>query len=131
MSQIPRPRRALVVDDSFAVRRYHAAVLGQAGLAADLAEDGAAGLEQALARSYDAFLIDVNMPRMDGYTLVRQLREHGITAPILMVSTESGRDRELALAAGADAYLLKPLSYEALVGCLGSTASEPGGQSTE
>jgi len=125
VSQIPEPRRALVVDDSFAVRCYHAAVLGQAGLAADLAEDGAAGLERALAGTYDAILVDVNMPRMDGCTLVRRLREHGVTAPIVMVSTESGRDRELALAAGADAYLIKPLSYEALAGCLGLPGGQP------
>lgn len=103
--------RILIVDDSASVRGYHRAVLAGPGWVIEEAANGYEALEKALRHSYDLFLVDVNMPQMDGYELVRQLRElpEYRTAPVVLVTTEAGEeDRRAGFAAGANAYLVKP-----------------------
>ena len=111
------PRRALVVDDAPTVRMYHGGILRQAGFDVDEAVNGFEALEMLLAGSYALLLVDVNMPQMDGYTLVQRLRSAPVScaAPVVTISTESGdADAEAAYRAGANLYLVKPVAPDAL-----------------
>ncbi|QGP90878.1 Chemotaxis protein CheY [Neomoorella glycerini] len=109
--------KVLIVDDSSAVRAYHAAVLQGCGFAVDVAANGYEGLEKICAADYDVLLVDVNMPSMHGYELVKEIRktERGQSMGIIMISTEAGpHDRLAAYKAGADLYLVKPVDPEEL-----------------
>ena len=112
------PKRVLVVDDAVTVRMYHRHVLEAVGLRVDEAANGYEGLEKALSDSYDLFLVDVNMPKMDGYTMVWKLRAGdgpNADAPVMMISTEAeARDSAKAYLAGANFYLTKPAKPEDL-----------------
>ena len=110
--------RVLVVDDAATVRLYHTKLLADAGFAAAEAANGLEAVEAALATAFDLFVVDVNMPKMDGYTCVETLRSEtvGTAAPILMISTEDRPgDADRAYAAGANLYLVKPVSVGRLV----------------
>jgi two-component system chemotaxis response regulator CheY len=107
--------RILIVDDAATVRMYHRKILSDAGWQVEEAVNGVEALEKVHANGsghdYDFFVVDVNMPRLDGYSFVRELRRLGIEkqAPVLMVSTESGsQDASAAFDAGANGYLVKP-----------------------
>jgi two-component system chemotaxis response regulator CheY len=108
----------LVVDDALTVRMYHRQILESAGFVVEEAANGYEGLERALQTAYSLFLIDINMPKMDGYSLVRALRarDESRAAPIIMISTEAeAQDRDLAYVAGANVYLVKPVRPEDLI----------------
>ena len=110
--------RILVVDDATTVRMYYRDVLEQAGFAVEEAVNGFEGLEKAMAESFDLVLVDVNMPKMDGYAFLRRGRTlpELQAVPAVMISTESGpQDRDRAYAAGANLYLVKPVRPEVLV----------------
>ena len=105
----------LVIDDAATVRMYHRKMLGDAGWQIEEAVNGLEALEKVANQPKDApfdlFVVDINMPKMDGYTFVRELRRLGTpgTAPVLMVSTESQmQDATAARDAGANGYLVKP-----------------------
>ena len=103
-------KRILVVDDSLTVRMYHKQILEKDGYVCDEAENGMEALEKAQLTKYDLFLVDINMPVLDGYSFVKRLREgEGNLAPVIMVSTESEEmDMDLAYESGASTYLIKP-----------------------
>jgi two-component system chemotaxis response regulator CheY len=107
----------LVIDDAATVRMYHRHILEGAGYQVDEAINGIEALEKALVQNYDLFLVDINMPKLDGYGFLRQLRSQDITqAPAIMVSTESAKNDEmLAYNAGANLYLIKPTKPDELV----------------
>jgi two-component system, chemotaxis family, chemotaxis protein CheY len=107
--------RILVVDDAATVRLYHRKILGDAGWQTDEASNGIEALERVLAQdagsSFELYVVDVNMPRMDGYGFVRALRLLAARhqAPVVMVSTEAqSQDASAAFDAGANGYLVKP-----------------------
>ncbi|MCJ2017355.1 MULTISPECIES: response regulator [unclassified Methylobacterium] len=109
--------RILVVDDATTVRMYYRDVLEEAGFTVEEAVNGFEGLEKAVAESFDLVLVDVNMPKMDGYAFLRQGRTMPElqAVPAVMISTESAaQDRERAYAAGANLYLVKPVRPEVL-----------------
>jgi len=109
--------RIMIVDDAATVRMYHRELVEALGHEAVEAENGIEALEKALGRSWALFLVDVNMPKMDGYRLVQELRQRKELAavPVVMVSTEAeAGDRERAWAAGANHYLVKPVRPETL-----------------
>ncbi|SDN06649.1 two-component system, chemotaxis family, response regulator CheY [Methylobacterium phyllostachyos] len=109
--------RILVVDDATTVRMYYRDVLEEAGFAVEEAVNGFEGLEKAVAESFDLILVDVNMPKMDGYAFLRQGRTMPElqAVPAVMISTESAaQDRDRAYAAGANLYLVKPVRPEVL-----------------
>lgn len=111
-------RRVLVVDDSLTARAYCAKVLGGAGFVVEEAANGYEALEKCLSTSYDLLIVDVNMPKMSGYELVRELRREISTAntPIVMISTEAEEtDRLEGYRSGANLFLVKPVAPEALV----------------
>ncbi len=108
-------KRVLVVDDSKTVRYYHRDILLQAGHSVVEAENGMEALEKLAGDSFDMFLVDINMPIMDGYTFVDKLREQNTDAPVIMISTEAEqRDREQAYKLGATAYFIKPVKPDEL-----------------
>ncbi len=109
--------RVLIVDDAPTVRMYHGEILRSLGFDVDEAGNGLEALELALGTSYDLFVIDINMPQMDGYTLVERLRssEVGTDAPVVTISTEAGPgDATAAFRAGANHYLVKPVAPDVL-----------------
>lgn len=107
----------LVIDDAATVRMYHRHILENAGYAVDEAINGIEALEKALEKAYDLFLVDINMPKLDGYGFLRQLRSQEITqAPAIMVSSEAEKNDELlAYNAGANLYLVKPTKPDELL----------------
>jgi two-component system chemotaxis response regulator CheY len=110
-------KRILIVDDAATVRLYHRHLLAGLGYEVDEAFNGLEALEKALSRPYDLYLVDVNMPQLDGYGFLRELRSQDLPqGPAIMISTEAAaRDEELALRAGANGYLVKPTQPAALV----------------
>jgi two-component system, chemotaxis family, chemotaxis protein CheY len=110
-------KRILIVDDAATVRMYHRSILDTAGYAVDEAVNGIEALEKSLQTAFDLYVVDINMPKLDGYGFLRELRAQDIVqAPAIMVSTEAAsNDRTQAYAAGANAYLVKPLRPEQLL----------------
>jgi len=99
----------LIIDDSLTVRMYHKQILTKAGHQCDEAENGQEALERAEIKHYDLFVVDINMPILDGYSFVKKLREKRDINPVIMVSTEAEtKDKKLAYENGASFYLIKP-----------------------
>jgi two-component system chemotaxis response regulator CheY len=120
-------KRILIVDDAATVRMYHRAILEAAGYTVDEAVNGIEALEKALTSSYDLFLVDVNMPKMDGYAFLRELRGDGaLQAPAVMISTEAELvDRTRAYEAGANFYMIKPTRPDSLTAHVRVLLGEP------
>ena len=108
----------LAVDDSASMRRMVAFTLTGAGYTVIEAADGQEAYDKARNQRVDLVLADQNMPRMDGITLVRQLRQlpHYAVTPILMLTTESSSEMKAqGKAAGATGWLVKPFDPERLI----------------
>ena len=108
----------LTVDDSASIRRMLTMTLKAAGHDVEQACDGVDGINKAKQKKYDALLVDVNMPKMDGITMIRQLR--GIInyahTPMLILTTEASLERKLeGREAGATGSMVKPFDPETLV----------------
>jgi two-component system chemotaxis response regulator CheY len=110
-------KRILIIDDAATVRMYHRNILQEAGYAVEEAVNGMEALEKALQSVFDLYLVDVNMPKLDGYGFLRELRTQDIPqAPAIMISTEATEaDRKRAYAAGANLYMVKPIQPEQLL----------------
>ena len=101
----------LIVDDDEAVRSTLYKVIKSNGLNADLASSGEQALEMTSLTHYDLILLDVNMPGMDGFTVVQKLRSRGIKIPIIIVSgRQEDYDTLYGLDIGADDYITKPFN---------------------
>jgi len=115
----PAKAKVLVVDDSSLVRLYYRSALEPPGFEVKQAINGIEAMEKVLWESFDLVIVDVNMPRMDGFTFLRSLRSGSAdvaTLPALMISTESGeQDIAEARVAGANFYLVKPVAEAELV----------------
>ncbi len=108
--------RVLVVEDYPPVRDAVAEALAEAGFAADRAADGEEGLWLAEQHAYDAIVLDLMLPRVDGMTIIRRLRAGGSPTPILILTARDGvDDRVRGLDAGADDYLVKPFALAELL----------------
>lgn len=110
-------KRILVVDDAATVRMYHRAILESAGFTVAEAVNGIEALEKALQTPFDFYLVDVNMPKQDGYGFLRELRQQDIPqAPAVMISTQAqAKDRTKAYVAGANYYMTKPIKPQDLL----------------
>jgi two-component system chemotaxis response regulator CheY len=110
-------KRILIVDDAATVRLYHRNILESAGYAVEEAVNGIEALEKALQTPFDLYVVDINMPKLDGYGFLKEIRSQDVVqAPAIMVSTEAEeKDRSKAYAAGANLYLIKPVKPEALL----------------
>ncbi len=111
--------RILIVEDNKLLAETLADLLEENSYLADTANDGNAGLDYALSNIYDAIILDVMLPRMNGYELVRRLRERNNSTPVLMLTAKCDlEDRVLGLNLGADYYLTKPFANAELLACL-------------
>jgi DNA-binding response OmpR family regulator len=108
--------RLLLVDDESRLTVALKKGLTADGFVVDVAADGVEGLERAGREAYDAVVLDVMLPRLSGYEVVRRLRATGNWVPVLMLSAKDGEhDQADALDDGADDYLTKPFSYVVLL----------------
>jgi two-component system OmpR family response regulator len=108
--------RVLVVEDEKKLAGLLARGLREEGYAADIAERGEEALWMADAVAYDAILLDVMLPGLDGFAICKRLREAGVWSPVLMLTARDAvDDRVTGLDAGADDYLSKPFSFEELL----------------
>ena len=119
-------KRILVVDDAATVRMYHRGILESAGFVVEEAYNGIEALEKALQSPFDLYVVDVNMPKLDGYGFLRELRARDIPqAPAIMISTEeAGKDQAQAYRSGANAYLVKPIKPKQLLESVGLLLGE-------
>jgi DNA-binding response OmpR family regulator len=108
--------RILIVEDETPMRTALADLLSAEGYRALTASDGASGLERALAEKPDLILLDVMMPKLDGFALCAELRRLANAVPVLMLTAKGQiEDRVNGLDAGADDYLVKPFSTDELL----------------
>lgn len=108
--------RALLVEDDGVIAEQIAAVLGRERFNVDVAPDGERGLDEALLHSYNLIILDVMLPRRDGWSVCDELRRLGVTTPILMLTArDSVDDRVRGLEGGADDYLAKPFDVRELL----------------
>lgn len=108
--------KIMLVDDSRTIRNIEKNVLSQLGLTDTVeAGDGMEALSKVADGMPDLFLIDWNMPNMDGLTLVKHIREKDKQVPIIMVTTEAEKARVIeAIKAGVNNYLVKPFTADVL-----------------
>src|SRR5882724_4497741 len=108
--------RILIVEDELPMRTALEDCLAGEGFRVITAADGERGLERALKEKPDLLLLDVMMPRLDGFALCAELRRLGHAIPVLMLTAKGQvRDRVNGLDAGADDYLVKPFSTDELL----------------
>lgn len=111
--------RILLVEDEKPLSAAIVKMLEQEHFALDAAYTGPDGLDCALSGIYDAIVLDVMLPGMDGFAVLRALRQQGVSTPVLMLTARGGvQDRVQGLNLGADYYLPKPFERSELVACL-------------
>ncbi len=105
-------KKVLIIDDGITMRMFYRDVLEKAGFAVEEAANGVEGLERMLGGRFDLIVVDINMPKMDGYEFVAQLRKDPacLAIPVMTVSTEDQEhDKVRAYEAGANFYMVKPV----------------------
>ena len=108
--------RILVIEDSVPIARAVQTMLEAQKFAANVVSDGQTGLDHLLRQSYDAAIVDVGLPGMDGFTVARTARAEGVQTPILMLTARDAvEDRVAGLDCGADDYLVKPFVEDELI----------------
>jgi len=118
----------LLVEDDVKIASFIIKGLRSAGYAVDHALDGAAGLDLALSEPYDGVVIDIMLPKRDGLSLIRELREQKVNTPALILSAKgSVDDRVKGLETGADDYLTKPFAFSELLARVQALIRRAGG----
>src|ERR1035437_9417352 len=108
--------RLLIIEDEYAMRTALAGCLEAADYRVITADDGEQGLQKAVDEKPDLILLDIMMPKLDGYVLCAELRRLGLATPVLMLTAKGQvEDRVTGLDAGADDYLIKPFSTDELL----------------
>ena len=111
--------RALIVEDDRALARTLGEMLKSAYFESDISYDGESGLDNGLSDTYDLIVLDIMLPKKDGFSIAKELRRAKIDTPILMLTarTETG-DKVRGLDSGADYYLTKPFEMSELLACV-------------
>lgn len=108
--------KILLAEDEPKIGTYLQKGLSEAGFSVDLTDNGADALQQVLHDHYDLLILDVMMPGLDGWAVLRALREHGEELPVLFLTARDGvEDRVKGLELGADDYLTKPFAFSELL----------------
>jgi DNA-binding response OmpR family regulator len=108
--------RVLLVEDSERLRRSVGTGLRKAGYAVDLAADGEEGLWYAQGNDYDVIVLDLMLPKVDGLSVLRRLRDSGKNTHVLILTArDTIEDRVLGLQTGSDDYLVKPFAFDELL----------------
>ena len=111
--------RILIVEDEKRLAETLADIITQNKDIADICHDGKNGLNNALSGIYDAIILDVMLPELNGFDVVREMRKNGNTTPVLMLTAKTELDDRLSgLNNGADYYLTKPFETPELLACL-------------
>lgn len=109
------PMRLLYAEDEDSLRELTAQRLTEAGYSVDACSDGREALDYLAVTEYDAVILDLLMPKLDGLSVLRQMRREGKKTPVLLLTAKgSVADRVEGLDSGADDYLVKPFSFEEL-----------------
>ncbi|HIP40861.1 MAG TPA: response regulator transcription factor [Desulfocapsa sulfexigens] len=108
--------RILVVEDDRKIASFLEKGLRESGFSVDVCHDGIEGLSLALTEPYEAAVVDIMLPGLDGLTLIEKIRAKGITMPLLILSArQSVDDRIEGLQRGGDDYMVKPFSFNELL----------------
>ena len=108
--------RLLVVEDEKKVASFIKKGLQEEGYAVDLASDGKTGLTMGLDGVHDLIILDINLPRMDGLSVLQELRKRKVTTPVLLLTVRAAiEDKVIGLDTGADDYLTKPFAFQELL----------------
>lgn len=124
--------RVLLIEDDLKLASFIVKGLNEAGFAVDHSADGEDGLHMASSEPYDAAIVDIMLPKLDGLSLIDELRRRKITTPLIILSAKrSVEDRIQGLQTGSDDYLVKPFAFSELLARLqalirrASGAAEP------
>ena len=118
--------RILYVEDEKYLADAVIHVLDKSGIAVDWADDGETGLDMAVKPIYDAIVLDVMLPKMSGFDILKTIREHNIKTPVIMLSALSQvEDKIKGLNIGADDYLAKPFKTQELIARLNALTRRP------
>ncbi len=124
--------RLLIVEDEVRLADTLRQLLNGQGYTADVCYDGVSGLDNAMTGIYDLMVLDVMLPGINGFQVVKKLREAGVATPVLMLTAKSDvSDRIHGLDCGADYYLTKPFEPEELLACVRTLLRRSGGQLQE
>ena len=124
--------RLLIVEDEVRLADTLRQLLNRQGYTADVCYNGVSGLDNAMTGIYDLMVLDVMLPGMNGFQVVKKLREAGVATPVLMLTAKSDvSDRIHGLDCGADYYLTKPFEPEELLACVRTLLRRSGGQLQE
>lgn len=124
--------KVLVVEDQPKMARFLRRGLREEGYAVDVAEDGRSGAMMAAIGTYDAVVLDIMLPRLDGLQLTAQIRREGDSTPILLLTAkDTPEDIIRGLDAGADDYLTKPFRFDVLLARLRALTRRGGAQRLE
>jgi two-component system OmpR family response regulator len=108
--------RILLVEDDLKTASFISKGLKEAGFTVDHVADGESGLQMASVESYDAAIVDIMLPKMDGLTLIETLRQQKINTPVIILSAKRAvDDRVKGLQRGGDDYLTKPFAFSELL----------------
>ena len=111
--------RVLIVEDEVRLASSLQDLLELSGYTADISHDGESGLDNALSGIYDVILLDVMLPKLDGFAVLRRLRAEGSATPVLMLTArDQVSDKVTGLDCGADYYLTKPFEPQELLACI-------------
>lgn len=111
--------RILIIEDEARLAATLQDLMEMNGYTADVSHDGEAGLDNALSGIYDVVLLDVMLPKLDGFGVLRRLREAGNAVPVLMLTArDQVSDKVEGLDCGADYYLTKPFDPKELLACI-------------
>ena len=120
--------KILIVEDEELLADSIGELLREKGFETDIALDGETGLEYAELGVYDLLILDVLMPKLNGYEVARRVRARHVNTPILMLTAKSAlEDRITGLDAGADYYLTKPFDVRELLACVNALLRRQGG----
>ncbi len=124
--------KILIIEDEKLLADSLKTLLQHKGFEVEVVYDGESGAEYAQLGIYDLLILDVMMPKMDGYQVARQVRANRCATPILMLTARSGlEDRIQGLNAGADYYLTKPFDTRELLACINALLRRQGNQVDE
>jgi len=108
--------RILVIEDEKKIQEFIKRGLKEEGYAIDAASDGESGYFLAKTNDYDLILLDLMLPKMDGITVCKKLKEEGVAAAVIMLTAkDTVKDKVIGLDSGADDYLTKPFAFEELL----------------
>ena len=108
--------RILLIEDDLKLASFILKGFKEAGFAVDHCADGEDGLHLALSEPYDAAIVDIMLPKLDGFSLIDEMRGRKITTPVIILSAKrSVEDRIMGLQTGSDDYLVKPFSFAELL----------------